>query len=105
MATFLPKAPNGVAVRHIQTVLKQTKPLVAHAIKQLVLHLLIAEVVELFENQYPNHHIHWIGWSACIVAIASPQEWHHQRGQRIEVDVIGYDLQGIAHFWAPVLTH
>ena len=48
----LAKAPDGVAIGHVNGILQEAKALVARAIEQLVFHLLVREVVLAVEDQY-----------------------------------------------------
>ena len=47
--------PEGVAIGNVGAVGEQAKALVAHAIEQLILHLLIAEVVQILQDQDAHH--------------------------------------------------
>lgn len=53
----LAQAPDGVTVRHVHRVLQLAKALVARAIEQLVLHLLVQEVLQALKDQDAHHHL------------------------------------------------
>lgn len=100
----LSKAPDGVSVGHVHALLQQAKALVAHAIEQLVLHLLIRQVVQAFQDQHTHHDLDWIGGSAAFAAIAASKKWLGQIGQGCKVDVPGDALQGIAQVFKLALS-
>ena len=50
-----------LAVRDVDGVRQSAEPLVAHVIKQLVLHLLVRKVVQALQNQDSNHRLRRVG--------------------------------------------
>jgi len=94
----LGKAPDGIAVRDVHGVLQQAKALVAHAVEQLVLHLLVREVVQALEDQHAHHHLGWIGGPSALAPISPLKQSIDQRSQFGEVDVLGDGLQRVSRF-------
>ena len=75
----LTKAPDGVAVRHVDGVLQQAKKaLVAHAIQQLIFHLFVREVVQALQGQHANHDFSRIGGPAALASVAAFDEGINQ---------------------------
>lgn len=93
----LGKAPDGVAVGDVHGVLQQAKALVTHAVKQLVLHLLVREVVQALQDQHAHHHFGGVGRPSALAGVGPCEKTIHQRSQFCEVDVLGDDLQRVAH--------
>ena len=87
--------PDGVAVGDAGAVLQQAKALVAHAIQQLVLHLLVAEVVEVLEDQNAHHHLGGVWRTPALGRVPPGQQFIDDLRQVVEVDVPGNDLQRI----------
>ena len=88
--------PEGVAVGNVGAVGEQAKALVAHAVKQLVLHLLVAEVVEVLQDQDAHHDHSGVRWAPAPGGIPSGQQLINDPPQLVKVNVPGNDLQGIA---------
>ena len=63
--------PDGVAIGDVGPVSEQAKALVAHAVKQLVLHLLVAEVVEMIEDQNAHHDLAGVRGAPALGGITS----------------------------------
>ena len=93
----LGEAPDGVAVGDVHGILQQAKALVAHAVQQLVLHLLIREVVQALQDQHAHHHFAGVGGPSTLAAVAPCKKTIHQRSQFGEIDVLGDGLQRVTH--------
>lgn len=91
----LTKAPDGVAVRYVPGVLQQAKTLVARAVEQLELHLLIGQVLQLFEHQDAHHNFGGISGPAALTPITALNQGIGQCRQLRKVYVAGYHLQRI----------
>ena len=65
--------PDGVAVGDVGAIGQQVQALVAHAVKQLVLHLLVAEVVEVLKDQNAHHHLGGVWWAPTLGRVTSGQ--------------------------------
>ena len=87
--------PDGVAVGDVGALGEQAKALVAHAIQQLVLHLLVAEVVEVLEDQNAHHHLGGVWRTPALGRVLPGQQFIDDLRQVVEVDVPGNDLQRI----------
>jgi len=96
--------PDGVAIGDVGTVSEQAKALVAHAVKQLVFHLLIAEVVEMLEDQNAHHHLGGIRRAPALGGVTPGQQTIDDLRQVGEVNVPGNDLQRIAQRFDLVLA-
>ncbi|MBP8140992.1 MAG: hypothetical protein KAY02_03470 [Acidovorax sp.] len=96
--------PEGVAVGNVGTVSEQAKALVAHAVQQLVLHLLVAEVVEVLEDQNAHHHLGGVWRAPALGSVTSGQQFIDDLRQVGEVNVPGNDLQRITQRFDLVLA-
>ena len=63
--------PDGVAIGDVGTVSEQAKALVAHAVQKLILGLLIAEVVEVLQDQNAHHDLGGVRRTSALAGIAS----------------------------------
>ena len=88
--------PQGVAIRNVCAVSEQTKALVAHAVQQLVLHLLVAEVVEILQDQDAHHDRSGVRWAPAPGGITSGEQFINDLREVVKVNVPGDDLQGVA---------
>ena len=85
----LAKAPDGVAVRHVDGVLQQAKKaLVAHAIQQLIFHLFVREVVQALQDQHANHDFSQISRPTAFAGIAALDKDIHQSATLGKVDML-----------------
>ena len=81
------ESPHGGAIRHVRGVRQPTKVLLAHAIEQLVLHLLNREVVQALEDQNSHHRLRRIRRSATQSARRPRRYPINLSGQGRKVDV------------------
>ena len=88
--------PDGVAIWDVGAIGQQAKALVAHAVKQLVFHLLVAELVEILQDQDAHHDRGGIRRTSTLGGIPSGQQLINDPRQVVKVNVSGNDLQGIA---------
>ena len=96
--------PDGVAIGNVGTVSEQAKALVAHAVQQLVLHLLVAEVVEMLQDQNAHHHLGGVWRAPALGRVTPGQQFIDDLRQVGKVDVLGNDLQWIAQRFDLVLA-
>ncbi len=88
--------PDGVAIRNVGAVREQAKALVAHAVKQLVFHLLIAELVEIFQDQHAHHDRCGVRRAPAPGCLTSGQQLINDLREVVKVDVPGNDLKRVA---------
>lgn len=81
--------PNGAAG-------EQAKAQVAHAVKQLVLHLLVAEFVQIPQDQDAHHDRSGGRWAPAPLGIRSGEQPGNDLGEVGKVDSPGNDLQWIS---------
>ena len=81
--------PDGVTVGDVGDIGQQAKALVDHVFQQLVLHLLIAEVVEMLEDQYAHHHPGGVWRAPALGRVPSGQQFIDNLRQVGEVNVAG----------------
>ena len=81
------EGPHGGAIRHVRGVRQPAEALVAHAVEQLVLHLLIGEVVQALEDQNPHNRLSRVRRSATLSAHRPRRHPIKLSGQRRKVDV------------------
>ena len=96
--------PDGVAIGNVGTVSEQAKALVAHAVQQLVLHLLVAEVVEMLQDQNAHHHLGGVWRAPALGRVTPGQQFIDDLRQVGKVNVPGNDLQWIAQRFDLVLA-
>ncbi len=85
--------PNGVAIGDVDTVSEQAKALVTHAVQKLILGLLIAEVLEVLEDQNAHHDLGGLRWTSAPAGIASGQQLIDDARKVSKVDMPGNHLQ------------
>lgn len=88
--------PDGVAIGDVGAVGEQAKALVAHAVKQLVFHLLVTEVVEVLQDQDAHHDRSGVWRAPTPGGVTSGQQLINDLRQVLKIDVPGNDLQRIA---------
>ena len=69
---------------------------VAHAIEQLIRHLLVGEVVEIRQDQDAHHDRSGVRRAPAPLSIPSGQQFINDLREVVKVDVRGNDLQRIA---------
>lgn len=88
--------PEGVAIGHVSAVFEQAKALVAHAVKQLELHLLVRVVVQVLQDQDAYHDLGGVRRASPFVCSLARKQLVDESGQMSEVDVPADELQRIA---------
>ena len=81
------EGPHRGAVRHVGRVRQSAEALVAHAVEQLVLHLLIGQVVQALEHQDPYHRLGRVRRTPALRAHRTRRNLIHLGRQRRKVDV------------------
>ena len=81
------EGPHRGAVRNIGCVREPAEAFVAHAVEQLVLHLLVRQVVQALEHQDPNHRLRRVRRTAALRADRARCDPIDLGGQRRKVDV------------------
>lgn len=80
--------PDGGAIRNVDGLRQAAEPLVAHAIEQLIFHLLIRQVVEPLEYQDAHHRLGRIRRAAALSTLNSRRDMIDLDSQRGKVDVL-----------------
>ena len=88
--------PDGVAIGDGGAVRQKAKALVTHAVKQLVFHLLVAQLVRVLEDQDAHHDGCGVRRASAFAAISSGQEVIDDLREVVKVDMPGNELQRIA---------
>ena len=89
------KGPEGRAIRQIGRIQQTTEALIAAPIEHLILHLLIGQVVQALEHQYPHHGFRGVGWVAALRTDRPRCEPIHLGGKSSKVDMPIDPHQGI----------
>ena len=88
--------PDRGPVRYPQRIVQTTEALVAHPVEQLILHLLVRQVIQSLQNQYPHHCLRRVRRPASFRSVWPRYAFVHPGGQRCEIDMALDLLQRIS---------